>query len=130
MYSWERDLPFCSGRLQKITENIYETEICNVSSELNWDEIAINRERLKKFDLEPPVQAIYIPRGGDPKHFFNKTVQRKIVDPEYKTNREDKYFLDGYAVISEYDNYLKEILKERSIVFNTSPDVLTTNREI
>ncbi len=123
MYSWRRKLPFCSGRLQKISENIYETEICDISKDLNWNEIAINEERLKRFDLHPPVHAIYIPRSGKPKPSFDKTVQRIIVDPKDRVNKDDKMYTDGYAIISEYDNYVKEIVDESNVVFNTTPDI-------
>ncbi len=123
MYSWKRKLPFCSGRLQKISENIYETGICNISKNLNWNEIAINEERLKKFDLDPPVHAVYIPRNGKPKPSFDKTVQRTIVDPKNKVNEDFERYTGGYAVVSEYDNYIREMLKESNVVFNTTPDI-------
>ncbi|MFP4116812.1 MAG: hypothetical protein ACLFQ8_02605 [Candidatus Aenigmatarchaeota archaeon] len=123
MYSWKKNLPFCSGRLQKIAQNLYETGICDISEELDWYEIAINRDRLEEFDLEPPINVVYTPRNSGGKGcWFNKTPQRKIRDPENVPRKEDEHFSEGYAIISKYDNYIKEILEEGNLVFNTTPE--------
>gem|GEM_PF-2773619 len=123
------DLDYRSGRLQKIFSSRIETEIYNDSEELDWNEIAINKENLKDLGFETPLEAVYIPRSGKPKRLHSdKTVQRRIVDiSEILDVEGDLYLSRGYAVISPFDNYYNEMLEEGNVVLDVTPSILEFN---
>ncbi len=120
------DPNYKSGRLQKIFSSRIETGICNASKNLNWDEIAINKENIEEIGLELPLEARYVPRSLEPnKRCTDNTFKRKIVNPAERLEIEnDSFVSQGYAIISEYDNYYKEMLEEKNVILSIRSDVL------